>query len=68
MIKHFGKLGRTLTSKFMMSQPGSQTIGIHISLIVSQSKGNQTIKLSQLIEYEREVCFFENYADNEARD
>ena len=34
-----------------MSQPGLQTIAIHIIPNVSQSKGNQTMKFSQLIEY-----------------
>ena len=34
----------------MMSQPGLQTIAIHIFPNVSQSKGNQTMKFCQLIE------------------
>ena len=42
-----------LTSKFMASQPGLQTIAIHILLNISQSKGNQTIKFGQLIEYNK---------------
>ena len=33
-----------LTSKFMTSQPGLQTIAIHIFPNISQSKGNQTMK------------------------
>ena len=34
----------------MMSQPGLQTIAIHILLNMSQSKGNQTMRFGQLIE------------------
>ena len=44
-----------LTSKFMASQPGLQTIAIHILLNISQSKGNQTMKFGQLIEYNRNI-------------
>ena len=32
----------------MKSQPGKQTIAIHILPNVSRSKGNQTIKIGQL--------------------
>ena len=35
----------------MKSQPEKQTIGIHILANISRSKGNQTMKLCQLIEY-----------------
>ena len=41
----------SLTSKFMTSQPGLQTIAIHILFNISQSKGNQKMKFGQLIEY-----------------
>ena len=41
------------TSKFMTSQPGLQTIAIHILPKISQSKGNQTIKFGQLIDYNK---------------
>ena len=34
----------------MTSQPGLQTIAIHILSNISQSKGNQTMKFGQLIE------------------
>ena len=34
----------------MAPQPGLQTISIHILHIISQSKGNQTVELGQLIE------------------
>ena len=40
-----------LISKFVMSQPGLQTIAIHILLNISQSKDNMAIKFGQLIEY-----------------
>ena len=33
------------------SQPGEQTIVIHILPNISRNKGNQTIKFGQLIEY-----------------
>ena len=49
-----------------MSQPGLQTIAIHILPNISQSKGNQTMKFGQLIEYKGEIFFFKNYAENEA--
>ena len=38
-----------LTSKFMMFQPGLQTITIHLLSNISQSKDNQTMKFGQLI-------------------
>ena len=34
----------------MASQPGEQTITIHILPNISRSKGNQTMKFRQLIE------------------
>ena len=37
----------------MTSQPGFQTIAIHILPNISQSKGNQTMKYSQIIEYKK---------------
>ena len=37
----------------MTSQTGKQTIAIHILTNISRSKGNQTMKLGQLIEYNR---------------
>ena len=55
-----------LTSKFMTSQPGLQTIAIHILPNISQSKGNQTMKFGQFIEYKKINIFFKNYAENEA--
>ena len=51
----------------MTSQPGSQTIVIHTLPNISQSKGNQTMKFGQLIEYKKRNSFFKNYAENEVR-
>ena len=39
-----------LISKFMMSQPDSQTITIHLLANISQSKGKEVMKFGQLIE------------------
>ena len=46
-----------LISKFMTSQPGQQAITKHIFPNISQSKGNQTIKFGQLIEYSNRNIF-----------
>ena len=35
----------------MTSQPGKQTIGIHMFPNISRSKNKQTIKFGQLMEY-----------------
>ena len=35
----------------MASQPGEQTIAMHIFTNISGSKGNQAVKFGQLIEY-----------------
>ena len=43
----------------MTSQPGSQAIAIHILINISRSKGNQTIKFGQLIEYNMRNIFLE---------
>ena len=50
-----------LTSKSMMSQLCSQTIAIHILPIISQRKGNQTIKIPQLIEYNKRNTFLQTF-------
>ena len=47
-----------------MSQPGYQTITIHILLSISRIKGNQTMKLGRNIT--GEIFFFNNYAKNGA--
>ena len=41
----------------MTSQPSYQTIAIHISPNISQSKGKQIMKLGQLIEYDKRNTF-----------
>ena len=43
----------------MTSQPGLQTISIHILPSISQSKGNQTMEFSQLIEYNKKNIFLQ---------
>ena len=48
-----------LISKFVTSQPGKQTIPIHILSIISKSKSNQTMKFGQLIEYNMRNIFLE---------
>ena len=51
----------SLISKFMSPQTGKQTVTIHILRNISRSKGNQAIKLSQLIEYKIRDAFLENH-------
>ena len=48
-----------LISTFITSPPGYQTIVIHILTNISRSKGNQTNKLGQLIEYNMRNIFLE---------
>ena len=48
-----------LISKFMKSKSGKQTIAIHILPNISRSKGNQTMKFGQLIEYTMRNIFLE---------
>ena len=43
----------------MTSQPGLQAIAVHILPNISQSKGNQTIKFGQLIEYNKRNIFLQ---------
>ena len=43
----------------MASQPGKQTITILILSNITRSKGNQKIKLGQLIEYKMTIIFLE---------
>ena len=43
----------------MTSQPGKQTIAIHILSNISRSKGSQTINFEQLIEYNIRTIFHE---------
>ena len=48
-----------LILKFMTSQPGYQTIAIRILPNIPRSKGNQTMKFGQLIEYNMRNSFVE---------
>ena len=56
-LDSFGYVGKQLDKKakkylkFVTSQTGKKTITINILPDVSKSKGNQTMRLSQLIEY-----------------
>ena len=43
----------------MTSQTGLQAIAIHILPNISQSKGNWTMKFSQLIEYNKRNIFLQ---------
>ena len=43
----------------MTSQGGKQTIAMHILVNISRSKGNQAMKLGQLIEYNMRNIFLE---------
>ena len=42
-----------LASKLMTSQPGLETIAIHILPNISQSKGKKTMKCGQFIKYNK---------------
>ena len=48
----------------MTSQSGKQTTKIHILLNISRSKGNQTMKFGQLIEYNTRKLFLKNRTQN----
>ena len=50
----FGHVGKTTSL-----QPGLQTIAIYILPNISQSKGNQTMKFGQLIEYNMKNIFLQ---------
>ena len=50
----------------MTSQPGLQTIAIHILPNISGRKSNQTMKLCQLIDHIKKIFFFKDCAGNEA--
>ena len=49
----------TLISKFMTSPPCQQRIRLHILLNISRIKGKQTMKFSQLIEYNHRNIFLQ---------
>ena len=57
----------TLTSKFVTSQPGQQTITMHILPNISRSKGNQTMKLGQLLEYNKRNIFLQKLCRKSGR-
>ena len=48
----------------MTSQPGKQTVSIHVFTNNSRSKGNQTMKYGQLIEYNMRNIFLKIHAQN----
>ena len=48
----------------MTSQPGQQTIAIHIFPNIPKSKGNQTMKFEQLIEYNMRNFLLKNRTQN----
>ena len=43
----------------MTSQPGLETIPIHMLPNISQRKGNQAMKFGQLIEYNERIIFLQ---------
>ena len=47
----------------MTSQSGLQTIAIQILPYISQSKDNQTMKLGQLIEYNKKNIFLQKMCE-----
>ena len=52
----------------MTSQPGLQTIARGILLNISQSKSKQTMKLGQLIEYNKRNIVFQKLYRNLGRE
>ena len=44
----------------MTSKPGQQTIAIHILTNISRSKGNESMKIGQLVEYNKRNIFLQN--------
>ena len=59
-LKSLKAVSVSLISKFMTSQPGKQTVAIHILPNISRSKANQTMKFGHLIEYNMRNIFPEN--------
>ena len=53
-----------LTSNFMISHPGQQTVVIRIFPNILINKGNQTMKLGQLTECNMRNIFLKNYTQN----
>ena len=52
----------------MTSQPGLQTIAMHILPNISQSKGNQTMKFGQFIEYNKRNIFLQKLCQKWGRE
>ena len=52
----------------MMSQPGLQTIAIHILPNISKSKSNQTMKFDQLIKYNKINIFLKKLCEKWGRE
>ena len=50
----------------MTSQPGYQTIAIHILSNIFRIKGNQTMKFSQLVKYNKRNILLQNHSESEA--
>ena len=48
----------------MTSQPGQQTTTLHILSNILRSKGNQTVKFGQLIEYNNKNIFLQMLCQN----
>ena len=48
----------------MTSQPGKQTIAMHLLPNISRSKGNQTMKFGQLAECNMRNTFMKNHTQN----
>ena len=51
----------SLVSRFMMSQTGQQIITIHMFPNISRGKGNQSMKIGQLIEYNKNIFLQKSY-------
>ena len=52
----------------MTTQPGQQTVAMHVLPSISQSKGNQTIKCGQLIEYNKRNVFLQKSCRKRGRE
>ena len=60
VLKQNGLISKIrLISKFMTSQPGKQTIVIHVLPNILTNKNNQAMKLGQLREYNMKNIFLE---------
>ena len=53
-----------LISKFMTSQPGWQTITMHVVPNIPRNKSSQTVEIGQLIEYNMRNIPVENFMQN----